>query len=118
VAFTTAYINWTADTVSGQMRLLEQVSTGQARSAVQLASTQTAGDYELQRDGIANSGQIEVVAPLRGRAHQYIVVTRELTTASATSAYQGLHPGWHVTVATVAQLARGVWVLSGWQPES
>ena len=33
-----------------------------------LAAAQTAGDYELQRGGIANSGTVEAVAPLAGHA--------------------------------------------------
>jgi hypothetical protein len=49
---------------------------------------------------------------------RYVVVTRELTVATATTAYQGLQPAWHVTVATVTQLASGGWAVSGWQPES
>jgi hypothetical protein len=116
--FAWAYINWNADTVSEDMRALAARSVGQARSAVQLAAGQTAGDYELRRGGIANSGVVEAVAPLTGRAGSYAVVTRELTTATATTAYQGLQPAWHVTIATVAQIAPGQWVVSGWQPQS
>jgi hypothetical protein len=116
--FATAYINWTAQTVSADMLALARRSVGQARAAVQLAAAETAGDYELQRDGIANSGQVEAVAPLRGHPNQYVVVTRELTSATATDAYQGLAPAWHVTVATVREQSPGVWVVSGWQPES
>jgi hypothetical protein len=116
--FAWAYINWNADTVSADMRALAARSIGQARSAVQLAAGQTAGDYELQRGGIANSGVVEAVAPLTGRADSYAVVTRELTTATATTAYQGLQPAWHVAIATVAQIAPGQWVVSGWQPQS
>ncbi len=57
-------------------------------------------DYELKRGGIANSGTVEAVAPLPGRRDQYVVVTRELTTATATRAYQGLRPAWHVALAS------------------
>ena len=117
-AFASAYINWTADTVSADMRALAARSIGQARAAVQLAAAETAGDYELQRGGIANSGAVEAIAPLRGHAGQYAVVTRELTTATATTAYQGLRPAWHVAIATVAESAPGEWVVSGWQPQS
>lgn len=117
-AFASAYINWSADTVSGDMRALAARSIGEARSAVTLASAQTAGDYELQRGGIANSGVVEAVAPLRGQVDEYVVVTRERTTATATTAYQGLQPAWHVTIATVTELAPGEWVVSGWQPQS
>lgn len=117
-AFANAYINWDARTVVGRMRLLAAASVGQARSATQLAATQAARDYELRRGGIANSGSVEAVSELLGRAGRFVVVTREATRATATSAYQGLRPAWHVALATVVRLDRGGWVLSGWQPES
>lgn len=116
--FAGAFINWTADTVAVRMRVLASESVGQARSSMQLAAAQTAQDYELQRGGIANSGTVEAVAPLAGRRDQYVVVTRELTTATATTAYQGLRPAWHVAIAAVVQLRPGRWVVSRWQPES
>lgn len=116
-AFALAYINWTASTVADDMRSLAARSVGQARSAVQLAAAETASDYELQQGGIANSGTVEAVAPLPSASDQYVVVTRESTTASNTTAYQGLGPAWHVTVATVAEPKPGLWVVSGWQPE-
>ena len=117
-SFVTAYINWNAQTVSGDMRSLASRSVGQARAAMTLAAAQTAGDYELERGGIANSGAVEAVAPLSGRGDRYVVVTRESTTASNTTAYQGLAPAWHVALATVQQLPGGRWALSDWQPES
>lgn len=117
-AFANAYINWSADTVAADMRALAQRSVGQARTAIELAAGETAGDYELQRGGIANTGQVEAIAPLRGHPDQYVVITRELTTATATNAYQGLAPAWHVTVATVREEAPDAWVISGWQPEN
>ena len=116
--FTTAYINWNAQTVAADMRSLAAQSVGQARSAMQLAAAGTIGDYELQRGGVANQGTVEAVAPLAGRRDQYVVVTLESTTATNTTAYEGLLPAWHVTLATVAEQAPGQWVLSGWQPES
>ena len=117
-SFASAYINWTAQTVSGDMQALAASSVGQARSAMQLAAAQTAGDYELQQGGIANAGQVEAITPLLGQRDRYVVVTRELTTATATTAYQGLQPAWHVTVATVARLSSGAWAVSGWQPKN
>jgi hypothetical protein len=117
-AFATAYINWNAATVVGDMRRLAARSIGQARAAMQLAAAQTASDYELRHGGIANQGTVEAVAPLRGASDRYLVVTRELTTASATTAYQGLQPAWHVALATVSRGSAGRWVVSGWQPES
>jgi hypothetical protein len=116
-SFADAYINWTADTVGRDMSRLAAASVGQARSALQLAAAQTAGDYELKRGGIANSGTVEAIAPLPGSRHQYVVVTREQTSATADAAYHGLRPAWHVAIATVARVPGG-WVLSGWQPES
>ena len=116
--FTVAYINWSADTVARDMLALAATSVGQARSALQLAAAQTAGDYELKRGGIANSGVVEAVAPLPGSRHRYVVVTRESTTATATTTYQGLRAQWHVTIATVTALPGAGWVLSGWQPQS
>jgi hypothetical protein len=117
-SFATAYINWTTDTVTDDMRALAARSIGQARSALELAAAQTASDYELKRGGISNSGQVEAVAPLPSGRNQYVVVTQEQTTATNTTAYQGLRPAWHVAIATVSRLAPGAWVLSGWQPES
>jgi hypothetical protein len=116
--FAAAYVNWSAPTVAADMRTLAAGSVGQARSALQLAAAQTANDYELRRGGIANAGTIEAVAPLLGSRNRYVVVTRETTTASATDAYQGLQPAWHLTIATVVSLPGAGWVLSGWQPES
>jgi hypothetical protein len=117
-AFATAYINWNALTVSRDMRSLAAQSIGQARSAMELAAAQTASDYELERGGIANQGTVEAVAALRGGRDQYVVVTRELTTATATSAYAGLAPAWHVALVTVSRQSAGNWVVSAWQPES
>jgi len=116
--FAQAYINWTADTVAAKMRTLAAQSVGQARAAMELAAGQTAGDYELQRGGIANSGTVEAIAPLFGHRDRYVVVTREHTTATNTAAYQGLRPAWHLALATVVELSPGRWVLSGWQPEN
>jgi hypothetical protein len=117
-AFATAYINWTADSVVADLRSLARQSVGQARSAMELAAAQTAGDYELQSGGIANSGAVEAVAALAHPRDEYVVVTRELTTATGTNAYQGLRPAWHVALATVVQLTPGRWVVTGWQPET
>jgi hypothetical protein len=100
------------------MSELAAQSIGQARSAMQLAAAQTGHDYELQQGGISNSGTVEAIAPLFASHDRYAVVTRELTTATNTTAYQGLHAAWHLAIATVAQAGPGRWVLSGWQPEN
>ena len=116
-SFASAYINWTAGTVASDMRALASRSVGEARSALELAAAQTASDYELQRGGIANSGTVEAVAPLPRATREYVVVTRESTSATNTTAYDGLRPAWHVALATVSRVGR-VWAVSGWQPQS
>jgi 5-deoxy-D-glucuronate isomerase len=116
--FAATYINWSAATVSARLQALADVSVGQARSAMSLAASETAHDRELHRGGVANSGVVEAIAPVRSRARQYAVVTRELTTAANSSAYRGLAPAWHVSLATVTQVPGGLWVLSAWQPEN
>ncbi len=116
-AFAAGYINWTASSVAADMRRLASQSVGQARSAMQMAAAQTANDYELQRGGIANSGTVEAIAPLSGRSDQYVVVTRERTSATNSGAYAGLAPAWHVALASVERVAGG-WAVSGWQPEN
>jgi hypothetical protein len=115
--FATAYVNWTASTVARDMLALAAESIGQARSATELAASETASDYELRRGGVANSGTVEAVTALAHGRDRFVVVTLERTTATATDAYQGLAPAWHVTVATASELGPGRWVVSGWQPE-
>jgi hypothetical protein len=117
-AFATAYTNWSAATVTADLRALAAASIGQARAAMELAAAGAARDYELRRGGIDNSGTVEAVARLVGSDDQYAVVTRELTTATNTAAYQGLRPAWHLTLATVTEVQSGAWVVSGWQPEN
>lgn len=116
--FADAYINWSAATVAGDMAALAAGSIGQARSAMQLASVQTGSDYELARAGIANHGSVEAIAPVAEHPTEYAVVTLERTTATDSTAYQGLAPAWHVALATVTELSPGRWVVSGWQPEN
>jgi hypothetical protein len=116
--FATIYINWTAQSVATQMTELALASVGQARSEMALAAAQTGRDSQLHEAGIANSGTVEAVAALPGQLDRYVVVTCESTSATDTTAYQGLAPAWHVTIATVLELAPRRWVVSGWQPES
>jgi len=116
--FATTYINWTAATIASRLRLLAQASLGQARAAMTLAAGEAQRDGTLQRSGIANSGVVEAIGPVRGHADEYAVVTRELTTATNSTAYAGLAPTWHVALATVTRVPPGLWVLSAWQPES
>jgi hypothetical protein len=116
--FAQNYINWTAGTVATRLRVLAQAAIGLARSAMTLAAGQVAHDSSLALGGIANSGTVEAIAPVTGEQDVYAVVTRERTTATHTNAYQGLRPGWHVTLATVTEVDGHLWTISGWQPES
>jgi hypothetical protein len=118
VAFTNEYINWNAHTVAADMRLLASQSIGQAHAAMELAAGEVGRDYELQRGGIANSGRVEGVSPLNEPGGEWVIVTRERTTAAANSAYQGLAPAWHVIVARAVELWPGRWAVSLWQPEN
>ena len=117
-AFATAYINWTAQTVAGDMESLAARSVGQARSGMTLAAAQTADDYELRRGRIANHGTVEAVAHLLRKPDQYVVITLESTSATNTTAYQGVKPAWHVALATTTDLPGAGWVVSAWQPEN
>jgi hypothetical protein len=117
-SFAAAYINWSADSVSADMAALARASVGQARSAMQLAAAQTDADTQIQQGGVANHGTVEAVALLPGRTHEFVVVTLERTTATATASYRGLAPAWHVALATVTQVGSGRWAVSRWQPES
>lgn len=112
------YINWTAATVAMHLRTLAGLGMGQARSTMTLAAAQVGKDSALKLGGIANSGTVEAIAPVTGEPDVYAVVTRERTTATNTSAYQGLRPAWHVTLATVTEVFGHLWTISGWQPEN
>jgi hypothetical protein len=117
-AFVLPFINWSADDVAAKLRTLAAASLGQARASMQLAASRAAGDYELQRGGISNSGRIEAISQLAGAPERYVVVTLERTTATDTTAYDGLRPAWHVAVLTVSALRGGGWAVSGWRPEN
>ena len=116
--FAQEYINWTAATVATHLHILAQAAIGQARSAMTLAAGQVGHDSSIALGGIANSGTVEGIAPVTGEDNVYAVVTRERTTASNTTAYQGLRPAWHVTLATVSKVFGHLWTISGWQPEN
>ena len=83
-----------------------------------LAAAQTAGDYELRQGGIANSGTVEAVAPLSVARGQYVVVTRESTTAIEHDRLPGPPAGVAPRARDRARAAHRQWVLSGWQPEN
>jgi hypothetical protein len=116
-AFATVYINWTSTTVSSRLDALARLSVGAARSEVTLQAAEARRDYELKRSGVANSGTVEAVSPLAGHVDEYVVVTREQTTATNSTQYQGLLPAWHVTLATVTRVTPG-WAVSNWHPQN
>jgi hypothetical protein len=120
-AFARLYINWNAGDVAATMARLARLSIGQARSEMTLAAAETRADTTLSQAEITNRGSVEAVARVPGRRNGYVVVTREATTSAVSSAYQGLAPAWHLTLATVTEQgspAQRRWVVSGWQPEN
>jgi len=125
--FAERYVNWDAADVTARMRALATASVGQARSEMALTAAQVHADRTLSQAGIANRGTVEAVARLPRRRNRYVVVTRERTTATYSTAYQGLAPAWHVTLVTVVRggaarpgggIGLGRWVVSVWQPQS
>ena len=117
VRFARTYVNWDATDLSARLTTLAAQSVGQARSEMALAAAASRTDTTIERAGVSNEGTVEAVAPRARHPGEYVVVTRESTSASASAAYQGLAPAWHVTVAAV-RLDAGQWVVSEWQPES
>jgi hypothetical protein len=117
-AFAEVYINWDYSDVAARLMALAEAGVGQARAAMQLAAAQVSADPTLRGGGIANNGTVEAVGPIAGHADEWAVVTLEQTTAANSSAYDGLAPAWHVTVASVQRAPGGGWVVSGWQPEN
>jgi hypothetical protein len=126
--FAEQYVNWTAADVARRLTALARASVGQARSEMTLTASQVHADPTLGEAGIANHGTVEAVAPLAAWRYGYVVVTREWTSATYTTAYQGLAPAWHVILVTVSRVpgtptrrgraVRSRWAVSVWQPES
>jgi hypothetical protein len=117
-AFASVYVNWTAATVGSRLRALARASVGQARAEMTIEADEVGRDRELHAGEIANTGAVETVAAIAGDSEVYTVVTRERTSAARDGAYRGLPAVWHVSVATVTRRRDGLWVVSGWQPES
>ena len=100
--FAEEYVNWTAADVAQRMTALARASVGQARSEMTLTAADVQSDPTLGEAGIANHGTVEAVARLGSRSGDYVVVTREWTTATYTTAYRGLAPAWHVILVAVS----------------
>ncbi len=113
--FARLYINWTYRTLASHRRQLASMAVGEAAATERRAAVETARDYVLRQGKIENQGQILALAPVRGRAHQWVVVTRETTSGEGT--YEGLPAAHHVTLATVEPVDGG-WAVSQWQPRS
>ncbi len=109
------YINWTYRTLARHRRQLAAMAVGEAAATERRAAVETARDYVLREGKIENQGQILALAPVRGRARQWVVVTRETTSGEGT--YEGLPAAHHVTLATVEPVGGG-WAVSRWQPRS
>jgi hypothetical protein len=110
------YVNWTAADVTARQRELASISLGQARAQALQAAASAAGDTQLRKSRVANSGS--VVAITRGRgpaAGEWVLVTREQT--SGQGDYTGLPPTLHVIYAELAATPKG-WVVTQWQAAS
>lgn len=120
--FANTYINWNAQNFASLLARLAGASVGQARETMALDAAEVSRDSSLEADGLANRGTVESVARLPGAAsaggaQEFVVVTREQTSATKTNAYTGVAAAWHVTLATVVMVS-GTWRVSEWQPQS
>jgi len=114
--FARLYVNWTYRTLAAHRLQLARMAVGAAAAEQRRGAVESAHDYELAQGRVANTGQLVAVAVRRrGRAGQYVVVTRETTTGADT--YEGLPPAYHVTLVTVAAVGGG-WAVSAWEPQS
>jgi hypothetical protein len=108
-------VNWSAATLPADQRQLASLSTGQARA--QAAAESEHPPPTLARYAVSSSGTVVAIAEGRGiERGRWAVVTVERT--NGYGPYQGLPATSHVTWATVARVAGGRWVVSGWYPGS
>lgn len=113
--FAVLYVNWTAATLTADQRMLASLSTGQARA--QALAEGMHPSPTVARYAVSNSGLVVAIAEGRGiERGRWAVVTDERT--NGYGPYQGLPATSHVTWATVARVAGGGWVVSGWYPGS
>lgn len=109
------YANWTYQTLAEDQLSLASISVGAARLAEQQAAVATHTDTTLARARIANSGEVLSVAPDLAHGGWWVVVTRERTVGGGE--YEGLAPGFHVTLAQLASTDDG-WAVSQWLAQS
>jgi hypothetical protein len=110
------YVNWRAADVSARQRELASISLGQARAQALQAAASAAGDTQLVKSHVANSGT--VVAMTRGHgpaAGDWVIVTREQTTGQGD--YAELPPTLHVIYAQLTATPKG-WVVIRWQAKN
>ena len=110
------YINWTAADVAAEERELAAISLGQARAQALQAATSVAGDPELTKSAVSNTGTVIAISSGRGAATGlWVLVTREQTTGQGD--YAGLPPTLHVIYAQLTHTTTG-WVVTRWQPQN
>jgi hypothetical protein len=114
-AFAQLYVNWSYQTLGAEQRELAAMSVGSARLAEQQAAAASQSDSTIGRGHIHNSGAVVSVAGDLTEAGRWVIVTREQTGGSKQ--YQGLPPGYHVTLARLAHVAGG-YAVSQWLPQS
>jgi hypothetical protein len=114
--FATGYINWTYETLAGDASRLAASAVGEARALEEQTRAKATGDTPLQRAHIYNTGTVIAVVPFRGgQPNEWVVVTREQTGGSQE--YAGIQAAFHITLATVQQVATGRWAVSVWRPQ-
>ena len=107
------FVNWTAGTLAADQRALASLSTGQARA--QALAEGMHPSPTVARYAVSNAGSVVAIAEGRGTERgRWAVVTVEQTNGQGP--YQGLPATSHVAWATVARVAGGGWVVSGWYP--
>jgi hypothetical protein len=114
-AFAHLYVNWSYQTLGAEQRELAAIAVGSARLAEQQAAAASRSDSTIGRGHIHNSGAVVSVAADLTEAGRWVIVTREQTGGSTQ--YQGLPPGYHVTLARLAHVAGG-YAVSQWLPQS
>jgi len=115
VAFADLYINWSYRSLGQHQMLLAAMSVGAARLAESQAAAVSGGDGTIARAHLRNSGTVVSVAPERGDAGRWVLVTRERT--GGDGEYEGLASSFHVTLARVVAVPGG-YAVSEWLPQN
>lgn len=113
--FANRYANWTYQTLAEDQLSLASISVGAARLAERRAAGAARADTTLARAQISNRGEVLSVSRDLARGGWWVVVTRERTVGSGE--YEGLAPGFHVTLVQLAPVGNS-WAVSEWLPQS